>query len=201
MAWSYIVTDRPQPHYSFSNNAEEVYNFLSARGYTHEAIIGVLANMEHESFLNVGQQELYRNGNTSYGYGLVQWTPARTKILAYATGLGENWYDGDVQMNYFMLNVPATWIKSGQFHYSYEEFKRMTDIYQATRTFFYNFERGTWHNDLDDYAYYWDYYFQGGTPPPTPTPPTPTPPPPRPDSPAGDDLMMLLIEKLSKCFT
>lgn len=201
MSWSYIITDRPQPHYSFPNNAEEVYSFLSGRGYTHEAIIGVLANMEHESFMNVGQQELFQHGNTSYGYGLVQWTPARDKILAYANRLGANWYDGNVQMDYFMINAPASWIKSGQFHYSYNEFTQMTDIYLATRTFFWNFERGTWHNVLDDYAYYWDYYFQGGTPPPTPTPPTPTPPPPRPDSPSGDDLMMLLIEKLSKCFT
>lgn len=200
MSWSYIITDRPQSHYNFPNNAEMVYSFLSGRGYTHEAIIGVLANMEHESFMNVGQQELYRDGNTSYGYGLVQWTPARSKILAYASGLGRDWFDGDVQMSYFMLNVPASWIKSGQFRYSYNEFTQMTDIYLATRTFFWNFERGTWHSDLDNYAYYWDYYFQGGTPPPTPTPPTPTPPP-RPDSPSGDDLMMLLIEKLSKCFT
>ena len=200
MAWSYVVTDRYQTHYSYSNNAEEVYTFLNARGYTHEAIIGVLANMEHESCLNPGQQEHGYNGSVNRGYGLVQWTPARDKILAYANRLGVNWYDGNVQMDYFMINVPASWIKSGQFHYSYDEFKRMTDIYLATRTFFWNFERGTWHSDLDDYAYYWDYYFQGGhTPPPTPTPPTP--PPPRPDSPSGDDLMMLLIEKLSKCFT
>lgn len=200
MAWSYIITDRPQPHYSFSNNAEEVYNYLSPRGFTHEAIIGVLANMEHESCLNCGQQELFLHGNTSYGYGLVQWTPARDKILAYANRLGVNWYDGNVQMDYFMINAPATWIKSGQFHYSYEQFKNMTDIYLATRTFFWNFERGTWHDVLDDYAYYWDSVFSGVTPPMPPIPPSP-PPTPRPDSPSGDDLMMLLIEKLSKCFT
>ena len=69
-------------------------------------------------------------------------------------------------MNYFMINVPQSWIKTSNFPYSWEQFKRMTDIYLATRTFFACFERGTFHNDLLTYADYWSSHvtFSGETP-------------------------------------
>lgn len=155
MAWTYNITDRPQTHYSYQNNAIEVFNWLQLRGYSFESIIGVLANMEHESYINLGQQELYRNGDTNYGYGLVQWTPAKNKILKFAQETGGNWYDGQVQMDYFDINVPESWIKTKNYPYSFSQFKDLDNIYTATRTFFYNFERGTYSDAMDTYAEYW----------------------------------------------
>lgn len=164
--WDYIITTAYQQHYSYGRNAQNVVDFLQTRGFTNEAIVGVLANMEHESAINPGQQEHGYGGSVERGYGLVQWTPASTKILAYADSVGGNWYDGDLQMNYFMINVPQSWIKTSNFPYSWEQFKRMTDIYLATRTFFACFERGTFHNDLLTYADYWSSHvtFSGETP-------------------------------------
>lgn len=196
--WTYTIgSGYYYQHYENSGNALNVKNYLSSRGFTEAAIIGIIANMEHESYLNPGQQEHGKGGSTSYGYGLVQWTPARTKILAYATGASANWYDGDVQMDYLMLNAPATWIKSSAFPYSWNEYKQLTDIYEATRTFFYNFERGTWHDVMDDYAYHWDeILYQGVTPPipPNPNPPSPSPHP----YPDEEDITLKIAIYLSK---
>lgn len=186
MAWTYEITDEYQTHYSYSDNATEVYNYLEAQGYSQASIIGVLANMEHESYINTGQQEHGYNGSTSRGYGLVQWTPAKDKILKYAESVGGNWYDGAIQMAYFDINVPASWKKTKNYPYTFSQFKNLDDIYTATRTFFYNFERGTYHDELDDYAEYWFNYFSGEEPPTPPTPPTPP-------SPSSDSIDYILV--------
>lgn len=164
--WDYVITTAYQPHYSYGRNAQNVVDYLQTRGFSNESIVGILANMEHESAINPGQQEHGYGGSVERGYGLVQWTPARTKILAYADSVGGNWYDGDLQMNYFMQNVPASWIKTSNFPYTYSQFTQMSDIYLATRTFFACFERGTFHNDLLTYADYWSTHvnFSGETP-------------------------------------
>lgn len=172
MAWRYVITDSAQSHYSFSDNAEMVYSYLSGQGFSYASIIGVLANMEHESYLNLGQMEIGKGGSTDYGYGLVQWTPAKDKILKYASDNNLNWFDGITQMQYFDINVPASWGTTSSYPETFNQFKTVTDYSRATRIFFYNFERGTWHDALDTYADYWNNYFQG-QPPVPPVPPTP----------------------------
>lgn len=176
MAWTYDIGTAYHTHYSYEENAKEVYNSLKLHGFSHEACIGVLANMEHESYINPGQQEHGYSGSTSRGYGLVQWTPG-TKVIDFAESTGANWYDGVMQMDFFYINVPESWIKTTSYPYTYDDFKNLDNIYTATRTFFYNFERGTYHTDMDKYAKYWNDYFEDEpTPTPTPKPPTPTPP-------------------------
>lgn len=174
--WDYVISYQAQIHYSFQNNAREVYDILvNDLGYTNEAAIGVIANMEHESYINPGQQEIGYGGSVKRGYGLVQWTPADTKILAYATAQGANWYDGNVQMDYFAINVPASW--GGSYPITYENFKLMSNPYEAAEAFFKNFERGTWHDVINTYVSYWyDVLVEGDDPPIPPPGPTPTPP-------------------------
>ena len=58
--WDYVITTAYQSHYSYSRNAQNVVNFLQSQGYSNSAIVGVLANMEHESAINPGQQEHVR---------------------------------------------------------------------------------------------------------------------------------------------
>jgi len=193
--WTYNITSRPQTHYSYQSNAREVYEILrNDYGFTEDAAIGVIANMEHESYINPGQQEIGYGGSVKRGYGLVQWTPADTKILAYADSVGGNWYDGTVQMQYFEINVPASWIDVTG--YSYNDFKLMTDPYEAAYVFFKNFERGTWHNDINNYVSYWyDVLVSGDDPPTPPTPPTPPPP-------AEDEtIAMYIVSSILKWFT
>ena len=194
--WTYTIgSGYYYNHYALPGNAQNVKTYLESRGFSQAAIIGIIANMEHESILNPGQQEHGYSGSTSRGYGLVQWTPASTKIIAYANGRGADWWDGDVQMDYLMINMPQSWIPSSRYPVSYNEYKSMTDIYDATAAFFYNLERGTWHQDLYDYANYWNDYLYGGVTPPTP--PVPPVPPPSPE-PVDDDFLLWLAIFMSK---
>lgn len=193
--WTYNITSHAQNHYSYQSNAREVYEILrNDYGFTEDAAIGVIANMEHESYINPGQQEIGYGGSVKRGYGLVQWTPADTKILAYADSVGGNWYDGSLQMQYFEISVPASWIDVTG--YSYADFKLITDPYEAAYVFFKNFERGTWHSDINNYVSYWyDVLVSGDDPPTPPTPPTPPPP-------AEDEtIAMYIVSSILKWFT
>lgn len=194
-AWTYTIGDGYYySHMTLVDNANNIKDYLTNEGFSDAAIIGIIANMEHESYLNPAQQEHGKGGSASFGYGLVQWTPARTKILEYANRLGVNWYDGDIQMDYLMINAPQSWIEKNQYPYSWEEYKSITDFNLATETFFYNFERGTWHNDLYTYTNYWADVLYGQTPPIPPDPPTPPTPPDPPDPSVEEDLLYLALK-------
>lgn len=64
-------------------NAKYIYNYLSAKGWTTNAICGMLGNMQTESTINPGIWQSLKKDNTSGGFGLVQWTPA-TKYINWA---------------------------------------------------------------------------------------------------------------------
>lgn len=64
-----------------STNIKRTYDYLSSYGYTKESIEGILGNIVAESSLNPW---LWENNivNYSYGYGLLQFTPASEYINA-----------------------------------------------------------------------------------------------------------------------
>lgn len=174
-----------------ADNSENIRSYLAATNqFTPEAIVGIIANMDHESYLNPAQGEHGKNMSSQYGKGLVMWTPARTKIEAYASSQGANWDDGDLQMDYLLISVPQGWQKSQAYPYTWAEYKQITDYNLATRVFFYNFERGTWHDDLDTYTNYWANTLYGDNPP--------TPDPPLPPDPEEEDEMLRIAMYLSK---
>ncbi len=72
-------------------NATYIYNYLSNKGWSNNAICALLGNMETESSINPGR---WQNGkvNTSLGYGLTQWTPS-TK---YTNWLSSSADKGDI---------------------------------------------------------------------------------------------------------
>ena len=56
-------------------NAEYIYTYLSDKGWSSQAICGLLGNIEQESCLNpAAWQNNYKDLDN--GYGLIQWTPA-----------------------------------------------------------------------------------------------------------------------------
>jgi hypothetical protein len=67
-------------------NAQYIFDFLILKGWTKNAIAGILGNMETESTINPAIWEGLNEGNTSGGFGLVQWTPA-TKYFDWCTPL------------------------------------------------------------------------------------------------------------------
>ena len=72
------------------NNARIIYQFLSAQGWTINAVSGMLGNMEVESTINPGIWQNLDEGNTSLGFGLVQWTPSTKVINWIRSTYGEN---------------------------------------------------------------------------------------------------------------
>lgn len=68
-------------------NAKYVYSYLTSRGWTPQAVCGMLGNFETESTINPGIWQNLDAGNTSLGYGLVQWTPS-TKYTSWCNERG-----------------------------------------------------------------------------------------------------------------
>ena len=68
-------------------NAAYIVNYFRNRGWTDNAIAGLLGNMESESTINPGLWESLDYGNTSRGFGLTQWTPA-TKLFSWMDANG-----------------------------------------------------------------------------------------------------------------
>lgn len=95
MAWT--ISNNYLTESQMQGNALEVYNFFSARGWTLNAIAGMLGNMERESNINPGLWQSLNYGNYSGGYGLVQWTPA-TNYTDWASANGYSITDPQGQM-------------------------------------------------------------------------------------------------------
>ncbi len=99
------------------SNAEYIYNYLFDRGWSTEAICGVLGNMYEESKMNPGIWQKWTN--TGLGYGLVQWSAAGEKYLSYINkGAGEvnNWAKADPKelMNSQLKYIMETMQLKGQ---------------------------------------------------------------------------------------
>lgn len=178
MAFSYQIGDTvPWLNYDTTpeiiHNTWEVYNYLSPLGFTIQSICGIIGNMRSESYLNPGQWELGHGGSTSYGWGLIQWTPG-TSLTDYVTG---DWFDGNLQMDLIVREmmqasgVSGRWIPTSSYPYDYDQFKALTSIETSTKAYFYERERGTWLNTRLQYANE-SYQILTGEPP-GPEPPGP----------------------------
>ena len=67
-------------------NAQYILNYFLDKGWTKNAICGMLGNMQTESTINPGIWQDLNEGNTVNGFGLVQWTPA-TKLINWCNSL------------------------------------------------------------------------------------------------------------------
>lgn len=63
--------------------AKQIWDFFITKGWSKEAIAGMLGNMQSESEIMADCWESGKVGNMNVGYGLVQWTPA-TKYIDWA---------------------------------------------------------------------------------------------------------------------
>ena len=73
-------------------NAKYIYNFFSNKGWTKNAICGMLGNMYAESGIKADIDQIGGGG----GYGLVQWTP-KNHLTDWANKRGLNWKTVDTQ--------------------------------------------------------------------------------------------------------
>lgn len=156
------------------NNALIIFRYLLARGWTVEAISGMLGNMQVESHINPGVwQDL--NPNPKLGWGLVQWTPS-TNFTDWASAHGYANDDGDAQLLWIDTETVnyGQWIPTAQYPESFNQFKVSTQTPEyLADCFLKNFERPSDINQpiRQTYARYWYDWWEGSpVPPPNPNP-------------------------------
>lgn len=157
-------------------NAKYIYAKLSKNGWTLNAIAGMLGNMETESTINPGIWQNLDSGNTSLGYGLVQWTPA-TKYIDWCNdkGIEPSHMDSALARIEYEVKTPGLqWIATSSYNFSFEDFKKSTlsPEYLAD-AFLKNYERpadGEQPNRQTQARYWYDWLLENGGYIPTPTP-------------------------------
>lgn len=159
------------------NNAKLIYRYFIAKGWTINAIAGVLGNMESESTINPGiWQGLTVGSGGGGGYGLVQWTPW-TNYTNWADSNGYEWDDGNAQCKW-IDEVTASfgqWIPTDTYPMTWNEFKTSTRTPQyLASAFLKNFERAgvEVEEERRTQADYWLQYLMGIDPNPPITPTT-----------------------------
>lgn len=121
-------------------NAQYILDALLSHGWSKNAICGMLGNMQSESSINPGIWQSLDEGNTSLGYGLVQWTPA-TKYLNWADSLGLPYgaMDSNIQRIEYEVVNNLQWIHPSM---SFSEFTVSTDTpYNLAMLFLAHYER------------------------------------------------------------
>jgi hypothetical protein len=106
-------------------NATYIYSYLLSEGWTLNAICGLLGNMQAESTINPGRWQSDDVGNTSLGYGLVQWTPA-TKYIYWATG-DPSTMDNNLSRIIYELENNIQWIATSEYDFSFEQFSKSNE--------------------------------------------------------------------------
>jgi hypothetical protein len=111
-----IVEDRYLTSDEKKHNARIIYNYLTYKGWSKNAICGVIANMEAESSLNPGRWEMEDSDNDGdKAYGVLQWDPP-TKWLNYAQSHGYEQNNIYRQLDYLIYSMRyggGEWIVSG----------------------------------------------------------------------------------------
>lgn len=125
------------------NNARYIWEYFGSRGWSINAVAGMLGNMQTESTINPGIWESLKEGNTSKGYGLVQWTPA-TKLITWANNQGLDYTDMDTQLwrILYEFSYGYQYYPTKDYPETFEEFKVSTkDPHYLGMAFLANYER------------------------------------------------------------
>lgn len=167
MAW--ISGNRYLSLDEMKENAKMIRDYFLLKGWTLNAICGMLGNMQSESTINPGIWESLDEGNLRGGYGLVQWTPA-TNYIDWA---GSGYENGNRQCDriQYELENGLQWIPTSLHPITFEEFTKSNDNpYDLAMIFIDNYERPFDSNQpiRGEQATFWYEYLDGGVPP-TPT--------------------------------
>ena len=140
---SWIKGNRYLSTSEMQNNALLVNTYLKAKGWSVNAIAGLLGNMQSESGINPGIWQSLNENNMSGGFGLVQWSPA-TNFTDWADENGFSWDDGNAQLKWIdeVTASVGQWIPTSSYNFSFSTFKTSSETpeYLAS-AFLKNFER------------------------------------------------------------
>lgn len=159
----YFNENRYLSDYERSVNAQTILNYLRAKGWTKQAVCGMLGNFDVECRINPGAWRNYQTPpNHSVSFGLPQWTPASNYINNWANPKGYAYADLKGQLECFEANTTSNlW---GQYlarapyaGISFAAYKVSTQTADyLARVFENNYERsGSAVNDRATRATYW----------------------------------------------
>lgn len=124
-------------------NARYIFSYLSAKGWTVNAISGLLGNLENESAINPGRWE-GNNVGTGPGYGLVQWTPY-TKYTDWCAGQGfsdPSEMDANLARIIYELENNLQFYATDDYPMTFKDFTKSTETpYKLACAFAWNYER------------------------------------------------------------
>lgn len=123
-----------QRQLSGNSNVEKAWNFYKNEGFSDEATAGVLGNFMRESRIEPNIEER----GARVGYGLAQWSYTRRSDLERWTK--ENKFEVsslEGQLNFSIFEMEKMKFEK----YSYEQFKKINDVREATEVFERSFER------------------------------------------------------------
>jgi hypothetical protein len=146
-----------------TENAKYILTYLTGAGWTKNAVCAVLGNMETESTINPDIWESLNYGDTTHGYGLVQWTPA-TKYLNWCTdnGLTPSAMNSNLARILYEVQQNIQWVYTGM---TFEEFTKSMDTpYNLAVLFLHYYEQPLNPNDAQrgNQATYWYENLTGG---------------------------------------
>lgn len=124
------------------NNAKYIYAYLSKRGWTLNAIAGMLGNMQTESTINPGIWQNLADG-VGPAFGLVQWDPY-TKYTNWceANGLEPSEMDSALKRIEWEVANGEQYYPTSEYPETFAEFKTSTkDPYYLGMAFLFNYER------------------------------------------------------------
>lgn len=172
-------------------NAQYIFNYLIDKGWSINAICGLLGNLENESAINPGRWQSEDVGNMSGGYGLCQWTPAKNYIN-WAKNRGYDWstMDSNLKRILYELENGLQFYKTPSYPLTFKQFTQSKESpYYLACAFAWNYER-SWvvlygsesqkenlRKNRGGDANKWYEYLIGESPgdiPDPPTPPTPS---------------------------
>lgn len=162
-----------------TSNAQYILDFFMGKGWTKNAVCGMLGNMQSESGINFGIYESLDSSSSTNGFGLVQWTPNTNYFnWANANGYSGDHVNGETNRILWEVANNQQWIPTSTYPMSFTEFTQSTDTaYNLAMAFIANYERpanpdqpirgtqaDTWYNTLTGNG-----SGGGGNPPPPTT--------------------------------
>lgn len=149
-------------------NAREIWGYFQGKGWTLEAVSGMLGNIQYESWINPAQWETNFPIYGAGGFGLVQWTPWTN----YTDWAGSGWetnYRKQLDRIQYELDNGLQWQAKPQYgNMSFYDYTQSTQTPEyLAEVFEYSYERGTWSDYRKTYARNW-YTYLGGVGPLTP---------------------------------
>ena len=193
---TFVTGNRYLTDAEMRTNAIYIWDYLGQRGWTRNAVAGMLGNMQTESTINPG---IWQGLNEGHGpaYGLVQWDPY-TKYTSWceANGLEPSHMGSALKRIEWELANGEQYYATDSYPLSFSEYKVSTQSANYLgMAFLNNYERPA---DRDQpnrgtQAEYWYGVLAGHTPGSGGTNPDEPDKPPAPWTPTGKKMSLLLL--------